>query len=91
MNEVGYILEDPSYNYREEDQDEPRQNDIGSLIEQVEIAETPGVIPCNSGPEHEIMFEDNEYEESNPNMEVDTKVDINRSRVTRSGRAFGIQ
>ena len=37
------------------------------------------------------MFEDNIDEESNQNMEVDTKVDINEPRVTRSGRVFGIQ
>ena len=57
----------------------------------MEIAETPGVITINSEPEHEIVFEDNIYEESNQHPEVDTKVDINGTRVTRSGRFFGIQ
>ena len=37
------------------------------------------------------MFEDIKDEESNPNPEVDAKVDINEPRVTRSGRMFGIQ
>ena len=49
------------------------------------------MIPINSEPEHEIVFEDNKDEESNPNPEVDTKVDIKEPRVTRSGRVFGIQ
>ena len=57
----------------------------------MEIAETLGVIPSNSEPEHEIVFEDNIDEESNQNPEVDTKVDIIEPRVTRSGRVFGIQ
>ena len=74
------ILEDPSYNAIEEDQDKPRQNGRGSLVEQVEdrdeprrnyrgslveqaeIAETPGVMPGNKEPEHEILFEDNKYD-----------------------------
>ena len=57
----------------------------------MEIAETPGMIPSNSEPEHEIVFEDNIDEESNQNPEVDTKVDLNEPSVTRSGRVFGIQ
>ena len=37
-NEVGDILEYPSYNAREEDQDETRKSYIGSLVEQLEMA-----------------------------------------------------
>ena len=61
-NEVGDILEDPSYNAREEDQDEPKRKYRGSLVQQVKISETPEVIPSNSEPEHEIVFEDNKYD-----------------------------
>ena len=77
----------------------------------MEITGTPEVIPSNSEPEHEIVFEDNKDdpdiellfyylkdEESNPDTwnvfddpEVDTKVDINKPIVTRSGRVFGIK
>ena len=32
----------------------------------MEISETPGLIPRNSEPEHEILFEDNKYD---PNIE----------------------
>ena len=57
----------------------------------MEIAETPGVIPSNSEPEHKIVFEDNIDEESNQNTEVDTRVDINKPIFIRSGKVFGIQ
>ena len=57
----------------------------------MEIAETPGVIPSNSEPEHKIVFEDNIDEESNQNTEVDTRVDINKPRVIISGKVFGMQ
>ena len=77
----------------------------------MEITETPGLIPSNYEPEHEIIFEDNKddpdieplfdnikYDKSNPynwnvfdDPELDTKVDINKHRVTISGRVFGIQ
>ena len=46
-NELGYILDYPSYNAREEYQDKPRKNNRGSLVEHVEISETPGVILSN--------------------------------------------
>ena len=49
------------------------------------------MIPSNSEPENEILFEDNENGEYNPNTEVDTKVDINEPIVKRSGRGFRIQ
>ena len=49
-------------------------------------------------PDIEPIFGDLKDEESNPGTwnvfddpEVDTKVSINESRVTRSGRVFGIQ
>ena len=61
-NKLGDILEDPSYIVREEYQDEPRRQYRGSSVEQVEIKETPGVIPNNSEPEHEIVFEYNKYD-----------------------------
>ena len=77
----------------------------------MEVSETPGLIPINSEPEHEIVFEENEDDpdieplfdylkdgESNSDtwnvfddLEVDTKVDINKPIVTRSGRMFVIQ
>ena len=79
-NELGYILDYPSYNAREEYQDKPRQNERGSLVEELDISKTPWVIPSDPEPEHEIVFEENdknpyiepllnylkyEYEESN--------------------------
>ena len=49
-------------------------------------------------PDIEPLFDDLKDEESNPdtwgvfdNPEVDTKVDMNEPRVTRSSRVFGIQ
>ena len=60
-------------------------------MEEVKIEETPGKIQSNSETEHEIVFEDNKDEESNPNPEVDNKVDMNKPRVTRSGIVFGMQ
>ena len=37
------------------------------------------------------MFEDNIDEEPNQNPEVDTKVDMNKPRVTKYSRVFGIK
>ena len=49
-------------------------------------------------PDIELIFNDLKYESSDPKTwnvlddpELDTKVDINKPRVTRSGRVFVIQ